>query len=338
MNLTAFLIGVFGIYLGGNWVVNGTSRLARSFRVPQLLVGLTVITLVTSAPELLIAIRASLQGASGLVFGTVTGSNIANIGLVLGVSGLFAGSLPIATGIVRRGVPIMVGVSLAVYGLIFLNQITWVIGLLMIGGFVVFSVYFQSIVRQDNRVQVLATQEMRAANPLQTSDALLVEDNEIVEKEVMEKINRPFEFVRAVTGIVLLVFCSDFLVQGALVLVTQLGTNDVLIGATFIALITSAPELVAVTAATQRGQPDVAFGNLIGAAVANILLVIGVSAVVSPLTVPAQVRIYEYPVMLAFMLYMIVVALDGKLSRLEATLYSLAYGAFIAGFFFLPIF
>ncbi|MEO0563102.1 MAG: sodium:calcium antiporter [Chloroflexota bacterium] len=338
MNVTVLFFGIFGIYLGGNWLVAGASRLGRAFGLPPVLVGLTIISTVTAAPEVLIGIRAAQSGADGLVLGTVIGSNITNIGLILGLSGLIAGALPIATGLVRRGVPVMVGLTLVVYGMTFLGALNWIMGIVMLVLFIFFVVYMLRMLRQDDTVQAMATQEMMSISPIETGDMLLVEDDEIVEREITDHINRNFEFVRTIAGILLLIYSSDFLVQASLILVEQLGTNELILGATFVALVTSAPELIAVMSAALRGQPDVAFGNLIGSSMTNVLVVLGLSALVSPLIVASQVRVYAFPVMLVLMLYMIVVALDGVLSRFEAAMYTIAYAAFIAGLFLLPIF
>jgi cation:H+ antiporter len=337
MNITVVLIGILGIYIGGNWLVAGISRWGRSRNIPQVLIGVTVISLATSVPELLIGIQASLEGADGIVLGTAAGSNIANMGLILGVSGLVAGTIPVASGLVRRGVPIMFGIALIVYGLLFLGELTWPIGVGMLVAFSVFSIYMLRVLRRDDVMRILTTQEIRSIGPLETSDLLLVEDKQIMEQEVQEKINRGFELLRAVSGILLLVVGSNALVQGALAIVAQLGVNQIIIGATFIALVASVPEFFAVMAAANRDQPDVVLGSLVGSSVVNVLLVIGLGALVSPITVDPHIRFYEFPVMLVLMGYLIVVAIDGKLSRWEAGLYGLAYAAFIAGFFWLPL-
>jgi cation:H+ antiporter len=329
MNITVILIGILGITLGGGWLVDGISRLARAFGISQLVAGLTVVTIVTAGPELLISVNAASRDAAGLVLGTVAGANIANIGLVLGLGGLVAGGLPIATGVVRRAAPVLLVVAAAVYGLLWLGEMSQVMGFGLIAAFIVFYVGMLVVLRHDATVAQIATAEMQQAVPLQTDDRLLLDDPHLLNGGV--RVNRLWAFVQFVAGIIVLLTGVNYIVEGALEMVTQLDANEVAVGATLVALATSLPELVAVMMAVSRRQPDVALGNIIGSSVANLMLVIGVAAVVQPLWIARRALMFEFPVMLGLMLLLVLVVIDRKLSVWESLLYVVAYAAFLYG-------
>lgn len=334
MNVTLMLLGILAVTIGGAWLLDGVSRLARSYNISQLVVGLTVMTLVTATPELLVGINAAREGAGGVVLGTVAGANIVNIGLVLGLGGLIARGLPIATGLVRRGIPTLLIVTLVIYGLMWADALNRVVGGALVAAYVVFMVGIVWLLRRDAAVKRLATAEMRRIAPLDTQETLLVDDNKLLQTRA-NRVNRPLELVRMLVGVVLLLLGSDYLVQGALEMAGQLDVNAVAVGATVLALATSLPEFVAVLLATTRKQPDVALGNIIGSSVANLLLVLGVAALVAPLTVDRRALWYEFPVMFALIAMLLPVVIDRRLAMWESAAYVGAYGLFIYGIFVL---
>lgn len=333
MNLTVVAIGILGLYIGGNWLVQGSTRLARWFGVSQLIAGLTVVSLVTSIPELLVAINAANRDAGGLVLGSITGSNIANIGLILGLTGLFSGQMAIASGLVRRGIPLMIAIAVAIYIILFFGNVGYLLGSGFVIGFIAFYMLIVGLLRRDAAIQTLNTQEMQALRPIDTQDMLLMDDAKLIESD-QPTINPRFELLRLITGGILLVVGADYIVRGALNIADQLGANPVILGATLIALVTSLPELVAITFAARNNQPDVAFGNLIGSGVANLLLVLGAASIVAPLSFDPRLLRYEYPVMLVFMGMLLLVAWDRTLTWKESGLYVLGYIAFFVGIFY----
>ncbi len=334
MNVTLMLLGILAVTIGGAWLLDGVSRLARSYNISQLVVGLTVMTLVTATPELLVGINAAREGAGGVVLGTVAGANIVNIGLVLGLGGLIARGLPIATGLVRRGIPTLLIVTLVIYGLMWADALNRVVGGVLVAAYVVFMVGIVWLLRRDAAVKRLATAEMQRIAPLDTQETLLADDNKLLQTGA-NRVNRPLELVRMLVGVVLLLLGSDYLVQGALEMAGQLDVNAVAVGATVLALATSLPEFVAVLLATARKQPDVALGNIIGSSVANLLLVLGVAALVAPLAVDRRALWYEFPVMFALMVMLLPVVIDRRLAMWESAAYVGAYGLFIYGIFVL---
>ena len=332
MNLTVVAIGILALYLGGNWFVDGASRLAMSFGVPQLIVGLTVVTIVTSTPELLIGITAASRDAGGIVMGVVTGSNIANIGLMLGISGLIARRMRISSKLVRRGIPIMLGVGVITYAFMFLRVITPVVGVIFIIGYIAFNIFMLRTVRRDSVIQKLATttQDIPRLTLRDTQDILIVDEPHLLADEEIN-INRLFEIVRLTLGIIVLLIGADYIVRGTLDIAGQLGANEVVLGATLVALATSIPELFTVIIATNRKQPDVVLGAVIGSSVTNLLLVVGIASFIEPVTFDVHLLRFEYPVMIVLMLSLIPIAVDRRLVWYESLFYLLAYIAFFVG-------
>ncbi|MFZ4813835.1 MAG: sodium:calcium antiporter [Phototrophicaceae bacterium] len=330
MNLTVVLIGLIGLYLGTNWVVDGASRLARSFGVSELATGLVLVTLITASPELLIGINAALNGADGLIFGAVAGSTITNIGLVLGLGGLAAGGLKISTTLVRRGVPVMFGIGVIVYAVLWLIPLSRALGVVFILAYIGFVVFMIWQIRRDDGLHELARQQALegTVNP---ADRLLATPSDSLPQH--ERINRVFEGFRLVAGIVFLLFGADAIVTSGANITAQLGASAVVVGVTLVAVATALPELVAVMAASDRRLPDVALGNVIGSSVANVLLVLGVAALVNPLTVDPRILRYEFPVMLGFMALMLLIVADRKLTVWESAFYLVLYVAFFVGIF-----
>ena len=140
LSIVSLILGLIGLYLGGEWLVSGASRLARSMGIPALIVGLTVVSIGTSAPELLVSVSAALSGSSDISVGNVVGSNIANIGLILGISGLI---YPISVNVtlLRRQIPIMLGVTIGAFLLVRDGTVAQSDGFLLLAGMVAFIVF-----------------------------------------------------------------------------------------------------------------------------------------------------------------------------------------------------
>ncbi|MEM6281526.1 MAG: hypothetical protein AAF787_04975 [Chloroflexota bacterium] len=332
MNITVVLFAILGMYISGNWLISSISKLARSFRISQLVAGLTIVTLVTSVPELTIAINAAAEGASGITLGTVAGSNIVNLSLIIGISGLLAGGMRIATGLVRRGIPVMIGIAVVVYVLLWVDQFSRPMGVVMLIVFLSLNIAGVYFLRRDAAIRQLTTTEMKTLAPFRTQDLLLIDDNALLPGEM---VNRPWQITRMVLAVLLLLVCANALVQNALIFRDQLGANEVAVGSTVIALAASLPEMVAVIVAVNRKQSEVALGNIVGSSIANLLLVLGIATTITPVVVDPRARLYEFPVMLVLMLLLIPVALDNRLRVWEAAGGLLAYAAFFAGVFVL---
>lgn len=322
INIGLIVLGLTGLFLGGNWLVTGASRIARQLGLPPLIVGLTVVAFGTSAPELMVSVRAALSGSSGIAIGNVVGSNIANVGLILGITGLIA-PIGVKVSLIRREIPLMIAITALVYIFIIDGNIQRLDGLILLIGFVVF-----------NTAMLLLT--------LNRSDEQKAADAEATGDRNGQQINMALEWGRLILGIVVLLIGAELTVRGATSVAQSLGVPDVVIGLTLVAFGTSLPELAASVIAALNGQSDIAVGNVIGSNIANLLFILGTTALISPIpiTEPGTFSPYvpgllsfDYLVMFAFALLVLPFALDRTLNRLESGLFLTVYTAFILSSF-----
>ncbi|MGQ9887654.1 MAG: calcium/sodium antiporter [Aggregatilineales bacterium] len=302
-------LGLAGLFFGGEWLVRGSSRLARSFGIPPLIIGLTVVAFGTSAPELMVSLSAALGASSDIALGNVIGSNIANIGLILGLSALL---FPIVVHIelVRREIPIMIVLSAATALMMGDGEVSRLDGLLLLAGFVGF-----------NLLMYRETMRERQANQL--SDADLAEG-----AENSAPINRLHAALLIVVGIALLVAGARLTVDNAVILARSVGVSELFIGLTLVAVGTSLPELATSLVAALRRQNDIAVGNVIGSNGFNLLLILGMTAVVRPVPASAEVIAFDAPIMVGFALLALLFAANQRVSRWEAGALLAAYVGF----------
>lgn len=313
-NLGLVIIGLGGLFFGGNWLVRGASNIAISFGVSTLIIALTFVAIGTSMPEMLVSLQAAMQGNSDLSIGNVVGSNIANIGLILGATGLIA---PIAVQaiLLKREIPIMILFTIFTYILTLDGEISRVDGLLLLFSFVGFNTMFYFLAKQE--------QDAR--------DRLLADMDDPPSKE---ELNRTKEFAFLIVGVIVLVVGANFMVAGAVNIAVEIGVSQLVIAISLVAFGTSLPELAASLTAAFRKESDIAIGNIVGSNIANLLLILGVTAFVQPITVDtANVQI-EFIVMIAFALLLIPFARHQQLGRRESALFLGAYIAFILYSFF----
>ncbi|NWG15401.1 MAG: calcium/sodium antiporter [Chloroflexi bacterium] len=309
LNVVYVLAGLGGLFLGGNWLLKGASRLAASLGLPPVIIGLTVVAFGTSMPELMVSLNAALSGSNGIVIGNVVGSNIANIGLILGVSGIIM-TIPIHISLIKREIPVMIAASVVVYLLAMDGVIGSLEGLLLFAGLIVFITV----------LVVLSLRERLKPDELR----------ELKEEEhILGVINRPFEIGRLLVGLLTLLVSADWLVQGAVSIAIALGVSEVVIGLTLVALGTSLPELVTAIIAATRRHDDILFGNVIGSNIFNLLGILGITALARPLPVEPHLLQFDMLVMLGFALLVLPMALNRMLRRREAVMLLAGYIGFL---------
>lgn len=299
--------GLFLLFFGGNWLVKGSSSLAQSLGISPLVVGLTVVAIGTSAPELLVSLSAALSGSSDIAVGNIVGSNIANIGLILGISGLIF-PIGVHVNLLRREIPIMIGVALLATVLFRDAVVGRIDGIILLVVFLIFMVFVVVFARWDQ----LETYN----NSEQESD-----------KEVAQ-IRRGREFMRLLVGILVLMIGAQLTVNNATDIARSLGISELVIGITLVAVGTSLPELVTSITAALRQESDIAIGNVVGSNIFNILAILGVTAVIQPIDVAQQIINIDSIVMIGFSLLLLPFVLDRKLSRQEAIVFLLGYIGF----------
>jgi len=276
------LAGLLLLYYGAEYLVNGCSRLALSFGVRPLVVGLTVVAFATSMPELMVSLFAASRGASSMAAGNIIGSNIANIGLILGVAALIT-PIVVARTTLTREVPIMVVASLGVYVVAMDGEIAFMNGLGLFLSLLVFLVYCL----------------MTARNPS------LPEDSEVDKAITDVSTGRGRNVVLVLVGMVGLGFGAELMVRGAVMIATLLGVSELIIGLSIVAVGTSLPELAASVMSACKGEMDISVGNVIGSNIFNLLFVLGICPMIQPIAIEPRVLNLDFPVMLAFCVLLI---------------------------------
>jgi len=317
MQLTDFLAvgaGLIGLFFGGDWLVKGAARLATALGIPTLLIGLTVVAVGTSTPELLVSVSAALAGNSGIALGNVVGSNIANIGLILGLTAVV---FPVLASwrLLRQEIIVMIGVSIVAMLLALDGSVGRLEGAIMLLGFGVFTFWLYRAGQAD-RAEILP------------------ELAEYEEKEqLVIKASPGREAVRVLIGLILLIIGAQFLVSGAIGIARALSVSELIIGLSLVAVGTSLPELVTCVVAALRKENDIVMGNIIGSNIANLLIILGATAVIQPIPVTVMVLQFEFMIMIAFALVLVPLVMRRRIGRFAGVALMIAYGAFIAVMF-----
>jgi cation:H+ antiporter len=302
----ALLAGGFVLLIAGaELLVRGASRLAFAAGVSPLVVGLTVVSLGTSSPEIAVSIGSALEGEGDLTLGNVVGSNICNVLLILGASALIV-PLIVSLRLIRIHVPLMVGVSALLIVLSLDGSLSRFDGLLLTGGLLAYIVF---TVIEGRRESPSAARE---AAPATTPAAVNV--------------------VFLLAGLAMLAIGAQVLVDSATEIAIDLGVSSLIVGLTLVALGTSLPEIATSILAAVRGERDLAVGNVVGSNVFNVLGVMGISSLVSPeaLSVSAAAIRFDLPVMLAVAIACLPIFFTGRLvARWEGALFVAYYGAYL---------
>lgn len=287
------LAGLLLLYYGAEYLVTGSSRLALSMGVRPLVVGLTVVAFATSMPELLVSLFAAVRGASAMAAGNVIGSNIANIGLILGVAALIT-PVVVARSTLTREVPIMVVASIGLYVVAFDGVLNFLDGLLLFLCLLVFLAYCVVTARDPSMpIDGEVEQAIRAASAGRGKNVVLV-----------------------VLGMAGLGVGAELMVRGAVMIATLLGVSEMVIGLSIVAIGTSLPELAASVMSAWKGEMDISVGNVIGSNIFNILFVLGICPMFNPIVIETRALQMDFPVMLAFCVLLIAL-LTMMLPRLQ---------------------
>ena len=321
--------GLVALIIAGDVLVRGSVGVAQRLGIPNLVIGLTIVAFGTSAPELVISLKAALDNASGIAIGNVVGSNIANVLLVLGMPALIAATPCGEQGATRTAL-FMVGVTLVFIALCFFTPIGFWAGILLLALLAVF-LGGSTIAARRHRKDLKAA----AAGADVATEAIENEDDELDDvDDVPDSIWVAFIYIGL--GLVGLPLGAHFTISGATTIATAWGVSDAVIGLTVIALGTSLPELATTVMAAIRQHGAVAIGNVIGSNIFNLLAIIGITAVIVPIDVPQEVLKLDVWVMLACAV--LLTALAGFkvcLGRISGFVMTAAYGLYIASVYVL---
>lgn len=300
--------GSISLFIGAESLVRGASSLAIRLGISPLVVGLTVVAFATSSPELVVSIKAAIEGNPGIVVGNVVGSNICNIALILGVAAIIS-PLSVKTQVIKREIPIMIIVSVILLLILSDDVITRLEGVLLVIGIIVYIIlgYKYSIKKKDNKEVIKEFEEIIPKSPYKVLTSLVL----------------------IVVGLVLLVFGSNLFVDGAVAIAENFGVSQAVIGLTIVALGTSLPELTTSVVASFKNENDIAIGNAVGSNVFNILSILGISSLIRPI-VNTGITMVDLSIMMFFAILILPLSKTKfTLRRWEGALLFCGYIAYI---------
>ena len=290
LHIGSVLAGLILLCIGGYAIVSGGVSLAKKLRISSMIIGLTVVAYGTSTPELAASLLAAFNSHTELILGNIIGSNISNVGMVIGISAIFA-PLLISKITVSRWIPIMIGVSLLVVAMSYDGEISQVDGVILIAALIGFTAYTIKTVKKQK-----------------------IQQNETIENEALEgeyflskyKIETyPQSIGLIVAGVILLFIGGHLTVDGAVNIAETLGLSQLVIGVVIVAIGTSLPELITSIIAIAKKQTDIGVGNIVGSNIYNILLILGVSSAIVGIPVVPDV-FSNYYIMIAFSLVLFI--------------------------------
>ena len=306
-DLAVLISGIVVLYFGAVWLVRGASRLANSLGVSPIVVGLTVVSLGTSAPELVVCLVAALQGNPGLAIGNVMGSNLANIGLILGLTSLVH-PLEVKHRVVWREMPVMLLITFAIYPIAFDRVLSRTDGFMLL---LVLLAYLVWVFRSGHPDEIKSSHGPR--------------DSMATSEEAASLLNLK-DIGHVVLGSAFLVLGGYCIVKGAVEVASALGISEVIIGLTVVAIGTSLPELATSLVAAMRQEVDIAVGNIIGSNIFNLTAIFGTTAIVRPIMIPETVLSRELAGVVLMSLLLLPILRNGwQIKRWEGALLLTAY-------------
>ena len=291
---------------GGNWLVNGGVGIAKKFRISNLVIGMTIVAYGTSTPELAASIAAA-GDHSAIILGNIIGSNIANVGMVIGVAAILV-PLAIQKSVLRKEIPIMLGVSMLLVLLSIDGEISQYDGALLLVGLGVFAFYtFRDALKQ--RIKTENTSENTSNNIYLKSFGLIA------------------------IGIVVLYIGAILTIDNAVIIATEFGLSEKIIGLTVIAIGTSLPELITSIIAIRKGHSEIGIGNIIGSNIYNILMIMGVGAALGGVLITADVYV-DYAIMIIFSLSLLIGLKTKIINRTMGIILATGYILYLVTTFF----
>lgn len=302
LQIFLLVLGFVMLVKGADWFVDGAAGIAGKFGIPQLVIGLTIVAMGTSAPEAAVSITAALKGSADITIGNIVGSNILNILIILGISGAIT-SIAVAKSTIRYEIPFMLVITLLLLGLgITGGEIVLWEGIVLWLFFLAYLAYLFAMAKKNKEEQ----SENRKEQPIWKLLLLTV------------------------VGLVLIVWGSDVTVNAATNIARELGMSERFIGLTIVALGTSLPELFTSVSAARKGNADIAIGNVVGSNIFNILFVVGTSALITPVVFASPFIVDTLIAAAAGILLWACVFRKQQLNRVGGILMLICYGAYFA--------
>lgn len=301
VQILILLISLIILVWSADKFVFGASSLARNFGISPMIIGLTIVAMGSSAPEMMIATTASLDGSNNTAIGNAIGSNITNIALVLGFTALLH-PLSVSSTTIKREIPLILAITALAYWLLADQNFSFNEGLLLMVGFVIYIVSL-----------LLITLYRAKKEPM--NDAMILE----AEKEVPEATSTPLSLFWLMAGMILLPLSANYLIESASFIARAFGISDLVIGLTVIAVGTSLPELAASIMSIIKKEDDLALGNIIGSNIFNILAVLSLAGLIAPGEIDQEAVTRDAPYMLAVTLLLFILCFGRKFGNFRIT-------------------
>lgn len=310
------IAGLVALYFGAEWLVGAAAKLAVRLGISPLVVGLTVVAFGTSSPELFVSYQFNFEGLADMAVGNVVGSNICNIGLILGISALLYG-LSVKSELIRRDMPILLITSLVFVWMIWDNQLTRIEGAVLAIGVVAYTIY-------------CIWESKREKNPAVLQE--FAEEFGDTKEAASEPVWKLLGLIAV--GLVALYFGAEWLKRGGVSLAERFGVPSAVISLTLVAFATSVPELATSVVAAMKREGDIIIGNVVGSCIFNLLCVMGFTAVAMPMEIK-EISVVDLAVMGAFTIAMLPMMLTRQMiGRFEGAVLLLGYAAYVAFLYF----
>ena len=307
INAVLTIVGLVMLCFGGNWLVSGGVGIAKKFRISNLVIGMTIVAYGTSTPELAASIKAAGEH-SAIILGNIVGSNIANVGMVIGIAAILV-PLAVSKSVLRKEIPIMLGVSFLLVLISLDGELSQLDGVILLAGLGVFAFYtFKSVLKQREN-------NSESNEPSSTKNIYL----------------KSFGLIGI--GVVLLYVGAILTVDNAVALAHEFGLSEKIIGLTVIAIGTSLPELITSIIAIRKGHSDIGIGNIIGSNIYNILMIMGVGAVIGGVAIASDVFI-DYAIMIVFSLSLLIAIKTRVINRAMGVALAIGYAFYLIFAFF----
>lgn len=318
MPTVLLFVGLALLVWSSDIFIDGAASTAKHLNISPLIIGVVVLGFGTSAPEIIVSILASLDNSPGLAIGNVIGSNIANIGLVLGVTALIS-PIVVKSSLLKREFPIVLGISVLGILLMLDNDLDFTDGLILLALLFVVMTWM-----------IRVNKQMSADDPL--AEETLEELND------MPQMSKNKALALLLVGLVILMASAEMMVWGAVKIAEFFEVTDVVIGLTIVAIGTSLPELAAAITAARKNEADLMIGNILGSNLFNLLAVMSMPALIAPSVIENTTLFMDYPVMLGLTLAMLIVALPRKgqavITRTEGALLTLSFVSYMVLLYF----
>jgi cation:H+ antiporter len=304
-------LGLIALFIGAEGLIRGASALALRVGITPLVVGLTVVAFGTSTPELVVSLKAALIGNSSISLGNVVGSNIANIALILGIASVIR-PLDVHANIIRKEIPIMIGLTILLIVLLIDGELSFIDGVIFIIGIITYTITNVVMARKEKNAEV----EKEFKDGLKT------------------KLGIPVSIIFIVGGLALMILGANLFVTSSISIAKAIGVSDAIIGLTIVAIGTSLPELITSIVASYKNESDIAIGNVVGSNIFNILGILGITALVIPLS-SEGINYIDFGVMLFTAMILLPLSKTGfKITRLEGAFFIAGYIVYI--YYLLP--